>query len=143
MIHRFTIDGTLPGLNEYTEANRKHHRVGAKMKKRAQEAIDWQVLSQLGRRRITRPVYIRYRWYEKNRRRDPDNVAFAKKFINDSLVTLKILPNDGWANVVGFSDAFDVDKDNPRIVVELEEVGDDGQQGLDKATPADKGQSAL
>ncbi|WP_418294417.1 hypothetical protein [Megasphaera massiliensis] len=64
-------------------------------------------------------AYIKFHWVEKNKRRDKDNIAFAKKFILDALQEMGILQNDGWSEILGFSDTFDVDKDNPRIEVSL------------------------
>ena len=56
------------------------------MKKQAENVIGFMVKTQLRGVRFDRPVIIHYRWIEPNRRRDKDNVAFAKKFIQDSLV---------------------------------------------------------
>ena len=64
-------------------------------------------------------AYIKFHWVEKKTRRDKDNIAFAKKFILDALQEMGILQNDGWSEILGFSDTFDVDKDNPRIEVSL------------------------
>lgn len=68
-----------------------------------------------------------YNWYEKDRRRDKDNVSgFGRKVIQDALVKAKILKNDGWKDIDGFSDKFYVDTKNPRVVVEILEVNEDG-----------------
>lgn len=81
------------------------------------------ILEQFGRLRIRNPVRMTYRWYEANRRRDLDNVSsFGRKVIQDALVEVKVLENDGWRNIVGFSDEFYVDSEHPRIEVEIEEV---------------------
>ena len=32
------------------------------------------------------------------------------------------LANDGWSQIAKFEDEFTVDKENPRVVVEIEEV---------------------
>lgn len=61
-----------------------------------------------------------FRWFEKNRQRDKDNIAFAKKFILDALQTAKILVNDGWSQIRYFHDEFEVDKDNPRVEITIE-----------------------
>lgn len=73
--------------------------------------------------RIKNPVKMRYRWYEKNKRRDLDNISsFGRKVIQDALVQAHTLENDGWKNIIQFSDEFYVDADNPRIEVDIEEV---------------------
>jgi hypothetical protein len=51
-------------------------------------------------------AYFHFLWHEKNRQRDPDNISAGKKFILDSLVVAKVLENDGWGQVEGWSDRF-------------------------------------
>lgn len=66
---------------------------------------------------------MKYCWYEKNRRRDLDNISsFGRKVIQDALVKSGVLKNDGWKEIISFSDEFYVDPDNPRIEVEIEVV---------------------
>ena len=118
--HVLTIPGRLPGLNEYTDACRTNSHKGNKMKSDAQEAVMWQVLSQMRRCRFQRPVFLLFTFYEQDRRRDRDNVSsFARKVIQDALVKCGTLEDDGWDNVTGYLDRFEVDKENPRIVVEF------------------------
>ena len=116
----FTIPGRLPGLNEYISACRRNQYAGGKMKKTDQNLVAWYIRQQMRDRRITGPVRMVYRWYEKDRRRDLDNIAsYGRKIIQDALVTCRILPDDGWNYVAGFEDSFFVDKKNPRIEVEM------------------------
>ena len=42
--------------------------------------------------------------------------------IQDALVKSGLLQNDGWKEIISFSDEFYVDPDNPRIEVEIEVV---------------------
>ena len=67
---------------------------------------------------------IRYHvlWVEQNRKRDLDNVAFGKKFIQDGLIKAGIIRNDTHHEIAGFSDEFAYDSKNPRIVVTIEEA---------------------
>ena len=52
-----------------------------------------------------------------------DNVAaFAMKVIQDALVRTGVLENDGWKQIMGFQCEFYVDRDDPRIEVEIVEV---------------------
>lgn len=58
-----------------------------------------------------------------NKRRDLDNISsFGRKVIQDALVQAKVLKNDGWKNIIRFSDDFYLDPDNPRIEVDIEEI---------------------
>lgn len=123
MIVRFIIQGRLAGLNEYTKACRANRYVGARMKEDNERKVKYAIMtSHVGLVKLERKVKITYRWYEENKRRDLDNIAFAKKFIQDALVEWGTLQGDGWRHIIGFSDEFYIDKDNPRIEVEIEEV---------------------
>lgn len=115
-----TIPGRLPGLNEYTNACRTNPKKGNLMKQEAQEAVMWQILAQMRRCRFERPVFLLFSFYEQDRRRDKDNVSsFARKVIQDALVKCGTLQDDGWDYVTGALDRFEIDRDNPRIVVEF------------------------
>lgn len=116
-----TIGGSLPNLNEYTKANRANIFVGANMKKKAEIKITSYIQQQLHGVNTVDKCTIRFVWVEKDKRRDLDNIAFAKKFILDALVSNGILKGDGWSCVTGFSDSFNVDKERPRIEVYIEE----------------------
>ena len=121
--YRFMITGKLPGLNELIDAERTHRQKGAKLKKDAETLIRLSIRQQLRGVKPKTPVHIEYRYFEPDRRRDCDNIAaFAHKVIQDSLVKEKVLPNDGWAQIDGFSDFFAVDAKKPRIEVTIIEA---------------------
>lgn len=120
-MQKLTINGTLPGLNEYTKACRTNKHAGNGMKIKAQASVLY-AINMHKVKPFNNPVKVEFKWFEESKRRDLDNVAFAKKFIFDALVFAGILKGDGWAHVVGFSDAFEVDRDNPRIEVLIDEV---------------------
>ena len=116
---KYVIKGRLTDLNEYTNACRSHWSNGAKRKQETEEYIAWQLTNKTT---FTSKVFVTFHWYEKNRMRDKDNIAFAKKFILDAFVSQGILKGDGWAHVEGFKDCFYVDKKNPRVEVEITEI---------------------
>lgn len=115
------IDGTLAGLNEYTKACRGNRYSGAKMKKDNEAIIKSYIFLQ-GIKPLKGRVKLAFRWYEPNRKRDFDNICFAKKFILDALVASGIIEADSWRCVTGFTDEFFVDKENPRIEVSIHEI---------------------
>ena len=45
--------------------------------------------------------------------------------IEDALQDCKVLKNDGWDNIAGYSQYFKIDKKNPRIEVLIKEVKKD------------------
>ena len=123
MEYLLTIPGTLNTLNDYIAAERTNRHKGARMKASNESivvAAVWQCMRGI---RIDKPVFMEYTWVEKNRRRDLDNISsFGRKVVQDALVAAGVLKDDGWKYVVGFSDRFQVDKDNPRIEVRIREV---------------------
>lgn len=120
---KLVIKGTLPSLNEYIEAERRNRYLGAKMKRQTEQVVMLCAKSQLRKVKFNKPVFMRYTWYEQNRRRDKDNISsFGRKCIQDALVKCGILRNDGWNEIIGFSDTFEMDKKSPRIEIEFEEI---------------------
>lgn len=115
------IDMKLPGLNEYVQACRSSAYEGSKMKRETEEEIGY-FINRLPR--FTRPVFIQFRWIEKDMRRDADNIAFAKKFILDALVKFGKLKDDSRKYVTGFSDTVEVGK-TTKVVITIEEVEDE------------------
>ena len=117
---KLIIPGELVDLNTYISAERRNRYAGAKIK---QEMTDYiTLLAKRLKTEIRTPVRLVYRWYCKDKRKDKDNVAFAKKFIQDGLVNAGVLKNDGWNDIEGFTDEFYVDKQNPRIEVEITSI---------------------
>lgn len=97
--------------------------MGADMKARNEALVKLAIKQQMRGIRIEEPVFMEYRWYEKNRRRDLDNISsFGRKVIQDALVQMHVLQNEGWKEIEGFSDEFFVDAENPRIEVLIREV---------------------
>lgn len=115
MFQEFTIEGRFCGLNEFYRAHRHQQ---AKMKRDA-EARVVEAARAAGLKPCKGRVFYRVTWYEQNRRRDLDNVAFGKKFIQDGLVKAGILENDSAEYVAGFSDHFELDRERPRVVVSI------------------------
>lgn len=117
-MQRFTIKGRLPSRNEAERAARTHWAVGAKLKKEATEAVMWEAISQ-----HIKPesgcVTVEVTFYEKDYRRDEDNVQSGIKYILDGLVQANILPNDTRRLVRLNIRPVEVDKANPHIEVAI------------------------
>lgn len=122
MTQRFTIYGKLPGMNEYTNAQRNNRFQGAGLKRSSQKLVEAHIRN-AKLKPMKNPVMLRYSFYEPNRRRDMDNISgFAHKVVQDALVRIGILRNDGWSCIKGYTDSFMVDVKNPRIEVEIKEI---------------------
>lgn len=118
---KFIIYGKMPSLNEYTAANRSNQYAGATMKKKAENVVIWSIKRDLPNEHIKVPVTVDFRWIEANKRRDLDNIAFAKKFILDGMVKSGLLENDNWSHVKGFTDSFEIGESN-RVEVTVNEA---------------------
>ena len=118
MEQKFIINGRMAGLNEYTNACRGRRILGAQIKKNETEKAMWAIKS-ASLTPFGKPVSVSIRWVEKDRRRDPDNVTFAAKFIMDALVGTGIIPDDSQKWVRSITNEIVVDKDNPRVEVSV------------------------
>lgn len=109
----FTVYGRLPSLNEVIAANRAHRHVGAKLKRDTDAAIRAQLPAghHDGRADLT------LTWYCADRRRDPDNVASAVKFLLDAMVAHGTIDGDRWQHIGSITHRFEVGDD--RVEVEL------------------------
>ena len=72
-------------------------------------------------KKLKLPITLKIDWYCKDKRKDKDNIRFGVKFIQDGMIECGLLKNDGWNEINGYQDAFYVDKENPRIEIELVE----------------------
>ena len=117
------IEGQLPNLNDYTKACRTYKMAGAKMKKDAERMVSFFILQQLHNVKFEGAVELNFRWYAQHQTSGLDNICFAKKFILDALVSNGTIMADGWKGVIGFTDSFFVDKENPRIEVDIQKAG--------------------
>lgn len=115
---KIIIPGEMPGMNEIIKASKAHYQAYNKLKRENTQAVVWcsKKVPKMQR------VFLDITWYAKNKRRDPDNIAAGVKFIFDGLVEAGVIENDGWKENGGWSNKFDVDKQNPRIEVVIKEV---------------------
>lgn len=120
---KFEILGKLPGLNEIIQEAKKgkgKYQPYAEMKRQYTDEITWlaKKLPSYGR------VDIEITWHEPNIKRDPDNIMVGQKFILDALVHAGTIQNDNQKYINSITHRFDVDRENPRIEVELKEVAE-------------------
>ena len=112
------INLKLPSLNDYIRACRSNKYLGASLKK----GIEAQIMPYIIHlKRAEGPVEIEFHWVEATRRRDLDNVAFAKKFILDALVKYGKLADDNRKCVTAFRDYFDIGKET-YVEIKMEEI---------------------
>lgn len=124
---KLIIPGTLPGSNEIINASKKNKHVYVKMKDEAISRVFWSFRKDHGGAVATGKCDYAFTWYEPNMKRDKDNIIGGQKFVFDSLQLAGFIPNDGWKQVGKISHNFAVDKQNPRVEVEITTALDRGK----------------
>ena len=116
-IYKCEIPIKFISLNEYINKCRRNKYEAANYKRQIESDVRYFInrLPKLNR------VSIHFHWIEKTRRRDPDNIAFAKKFILDSLVAAGKLKNDNQDYIKSFRDTFENGKEDKVILRITEE----------------------
>ena len=111
------LEGEFTTLNPYINAERTNRFMGAKIKKEETNLVKMQCLREPPFENY--PVHIKFIWHFPNTRTDPDNIAFAKKFILDGLQEAGVLAGDDWKRISGFEDEFVLDPAHPGVVLEI------------------------
>ena len=115
---KVTIPGELPDLNKIINTAKTHWSQYRAMKESNTDLVAW---CAKGQEKIDRADFI-FTWYAKDRRTDPDNLAAGQKFILDGLVKAGVLAGDGWKQVRSIYHRFEVDRERPRVEIEIREV---------------------
>ena len=97
------IKGQFTTLNDYNKANRSNKFGGASIMKQNKAIAYYQMLR---KPKLKTPCKIRFTWYVKNQKTDPDNTAFCKKYILDAMVQAQVIPDDTLKHIKGFIDDF-------------------------------------
>lgn len=115
---KIEIHGELPSLNEIIDAAKSHWSVYRDMKEMNTNLVAWTAkkLPSIDRADIT------IIWYCKDRRKDKDNIMAGQKFIFDGLKEAGVIGNDGWKQIGDVTHRFRMDRNNPRIEIEINEV---------------------
>lgn len=113
------ISGSLPGLNKIIAAAKSGRGNGnaySRLKKSTEQKISMAIIEQ--KIKPMDSIWVDFLWVEKNRRRDPDNIAAARKFIFDAMVHVGVIDNDGWSQISGWSDMFCVSS-HPCVILTI------------------------
>lgn len=115
----FKIPFALTDLNTYINKERSNKYVGAKIKKENTNNV--MLVTKHLKAVSSYPVDISIEWHS-NGRKDPDNLAFAIKFILDGLVKNGILVNDGQKQINSIYHTFVKSKED-YCIVDIKEKG--------------------
>lgn len=110
------VPGKFPTLNELIGLAKRHWGAYAGVKKKhtktfAQAFADFKPAS--------KKITVQLTWYEPTRRRDPDNVMSAVKFVMDGLVEAGVIENDNflWVDRI-IHQFFICDRQGVEVIVE-------------------------
>lgn len=127
MTYKCIVKGYDSGLNQLLDAqirrwdSRLHKLIVANPEKAKNDRIcERAIRQQLKGVRIVNPIAIRYHFYVPNKKHDRSNTAsaFVKSF-EDALQHCKVIENDTYDLVLTPVYYFDVDRNDPRIEVEI------------------------
>lgn len=115
---KIVIPGELPTMNQIIEAAKTHWSGYRKMKE------ENTLLVALIARRLPEcsRVDVTITWVRRDQRTDKDNIMAGQKFVLDGLKEAGVIGNDGWKHIGSIKHDFAVDKNNPRVEVELIEI---------------------
>ena len=107
-------------MNQTVNNAKRHWSLYAKEKKAWTDRV-WAEAKAGKLQAQTPPVRLRFTWHMVNMKRDPDNLrGVATKYVLDGLVKAGIIPDDSPKYICAFEDVIVLDRDNPRIVIDLE-----------------------
>lgn len=119
MQQKLIIQGRLEGRNIAENKARTHWSLGAKLKKEQTEIVYYSCKAQNIRQAIHPTIIVEF--FEKDSRRDSDNVISSLKYILDGLVLAKVIENDNRKSYeLQINLPVQVDKLNPRIEIIIE-----------------------
>ena len=110
------MDYLFTTLNPYIDAERASLYMAAEIKKR--ETWMAKLLANGARQIKAYPVDIVFQWFCTSTRTDPDNIAFAQKFILDGLVKAEVLKDDSWKYIASLKHEFNK-SDTDYVIVDI------------------------
>ena len=117
-MNKYIIDMKLPSLNDFIKVCRTNKYYANKYKAKLEQEIGL-FLAKMPK--WDNPIKIHFHWVEGNKKRDLDNICFAKKFILDSMVKNGKLNDDNRKYVTAFTDTFEYGN-KTKVVLEIEEI---------------------
>ena len=114
------VPGRFPGLNDYVLACKNHH-LRRRMKAECDEMVGWAAMAS-DVPKLKAPVKVTVDCFEKDRRRDKDNVhSMARKFALDGLQEAGVIGNDNWDWVPELTGgSVELDRLFPRVEITVE-----------------------
>ena len=96
----------LTDLNTYIDAERSNRFMAANIKRQNTDIVS--SIARVSKMpQINFKANVKFIWHCKNKRKDPDNISFAQKFVFDGLIIAGILENDGHNQINSIKHCFD------------------------------------
>lgn len=101
------VEGGFPSLNDVIRDAKKHHMAYAKLKKEHTERVERILIdNNCVPLRPYDDVCVSFLYGETKKRRDPDNITVAQKFILDAMVNVGMIEDDTRDHVLELNHRF-------------------------------------
>ena len=117
-LQRLVIEGSLLSLNEVINTAKQHWSLYAKEKKQRTYSVGVLAMA-AGLKPVKTPPLIRIWFFAKDKRIEKDNLLINTKYVLDGLVEGRVLEDDRWDQIGDLDFRFRIDRDRPRIEVEI------------------------
>lgn len=125
---KIVIEQELMDLNNYINAERSNRFMASKIKKEQTAIVSNVIKKEMAAGLVIKeehfPLNFEFHWFMKNKRKDKDNIVFAKKFLFDGMIDSGLIANDGWKEIGTFKDVVAVDKEFPRVEIKIRMAGE-------------------
>lgn len=118
----FYLTTQMPTQNEWNRLQRANKYAANTVKRDAMHSLMYEIRDQ-SERKVLEPIRLlfHFNFVRMNRRVDPDNIDWQRKFVLDAFVLARYIPNDNWDYVGGFNIRFthnpNIDRDHIELLI--------------------------
>ena len=106
-----TLEGEFADMNTYIAAANRGRHLSAKVKESETLRVQYEAINRYDPvPDAMYPVVMTFKWFRKNAKVDPGNIAFGEKYISDGLQAARIIRGDGWNDIKEIHHLFFIDK---------------------------------
>ena len=114
-VSEFKVVFGFKSLNEVINESKQHWSKYAAVKKK----LNKNIAIQCPKLSIDYPIDIVFEWFPKDKRKDPDNIAFNKKYILDAMTDIGTIMVDTQKVIKSFKDEFVYGSKEDYVIIKI------------------------